>query len=415
MKKRFGFHIVKQEEDSTEEIVDDIIEELKEEQDPMQEMALKIKVHKYQFYRKIIIAIVIVLLLALGVGLYLKYQTYQGVAVDATYKSKESDNSNYMEYAGGVLKYSRDGVVFLNKKGEEVWNQPCQMQNPVVEVCKGTAAVGDQGGTSILIFQKDGLKGEIKATSPIQKMVVSEQGIVGAVLKGEPAQQIVCYDKKGNILVEQKTSLVNTGYPLDIALSNNGKVLLVSYLYTEGSKTVTKVVCYHFGKEGEGKKDHQIFEQIYDENVIPTVAFLDEKNSVLVGNDMIVFCKGVNDFREVKKIKIKKEIESVAYNESGVVMILKNAGKTEYELRLYDKNGKQILSKDFEGEYGNIKIAGNQVILYDGNQCMIWTRSGICKFEGKMETNIMEIFPLAGLNKYMMISADGLHQIHLIK
>ena len=75
------------------------------------------------------------------------------------------------------------------------------MKNPIVEVCKGTAAVGDQSGTSILVFQKDGLKGEIKTTSPIQKLVVSEQGIVGVVLKGESTQQIICYDAKGNILV----------------------------------------------------------------------------------------------------------------------------------------------------------------------------------------------------------------------
>ena len=102
----------------------------------------------------------------------------------ATYENEEADNSNYREYAGGVLKYSRDGIVYLDKKGQEIWNQPCQMKNPIVEVCKGTAAVGDQSGTSILVFQKDGLKGEIKTTSPIQKLVVSEQGIVGVVLKG---------------------------------------------------------------------------------------------------------------------------------------------------------------------------------------------------------------------------------------
>lgn len=415
MKRRVGFRIVKKKEDSTEGIVDDIVEELQDEQDPMQEMALKIKLHRYHFYRNIMIAVVSILLLALVVGLYFKYQTYQGVTVEATYENKESDNSNYIEYAGGVLRYSRDGIVFLNKKGKEIWNQACQMQNPIIEVCKGTAAVGDRGGTSILIFQKDGLKGEIKTTSPIQKMVVSEQGIVGTILKGEPAQQIVCYDKKGNILVEQKTSLANTGYPLDIALSNNGEILVVSYLYTEGSKTATKVVCYNFGKEGAEKKDHQIFEQTYEEKVIPTVAFLDEKNSVLVGDDMIVFCKGLNDFQEAKRIKVKKEIESVAYDETGVALILKNSGKSGHELRVYDKKGKQILSKDFEGEFGNIKMTENQVILYDGNQCMIWNRSGICKFEGKMEMNIMEMFPLAGLNKYMVISAEGLHEVRLVK
>ena len=86
------------------------------------------------------------------------------------------------------------------------------------------------------MFQKDGLKGEIKTTGPIQKLVVSEQGIVGVVLKGESTQQIICYDAKGNILVEQNTSLANTGYPLDIAISNNGEALLVSYLSAKAAK-----------------------------------------------------------------------------------------------------------------------------------------------------------------------------------
>ena len=32
-----------------------------------------------------------------------------------------------------------------------------------------------------------------------------------------------------------------------------------------------------------------------------------------------------------------------------------------------------------------------------------------------MEENILEIFPIVGLNKYMMINASGFHEIHLAK
>ncbi len=149
--------------------------------------------------------------------------------------------------------------------------------------------------------------------------------------------------------------------------------------------------------------------------MVPTVAFLDEKTSVLIGNDMLAFHSGLEDLRQVKKIKIKKEIKSVSYDKSGVALVLKNSGKSGYELRIYNTKGKQILSKDFEGEYGNIKMTGNQVVLYDGNKCMIFDRSGVCKFEGKMEANIIEIFRMTGLNKYMVISAEGLQEVHLVK
>ena len=32
-----------------------------------------------------------------------------------------------------------------------------------------------------------------------------------------------------------------------------------------------------------------------------------------------------------------------------------------------------------------------------------------------METNIIEIFRMTGLNKYMVISAEGLQEVHLVK
>ena len=66
---------------------------------------------------------------------------------------------------------------------------------------------------------------------------------------------------------------------------------------------MTKVVCYNFGEAGEEKKDHEVFEKEYENEVVPTVAFLDEKTSVLIGNDMLVFYSGLEDLQQVKKKK----------------------------------------------------------------------------------------------------------------
>ena len=100
MKKKFGFHIVKEKKDPTEEIADDIIDELQDSQNPMREMELKIKAHRYRFFRRVVIVAVSVVVVTAGVGLFLKYQTYENVAVTATYENEEADNSNYREYAG---------------------------------------------------------------------------------------------------------------------------------------------------------------------------------------------------------------------------------------------------------------------------------------------------------------------------
>ena len=220
-----------------------------------------------------VVSITLVLLvIILVVGIYIFRNT--------TYENESTNDGNYIEYASGILEYSRDGIAMLTKEGEEIWNQPCQINNPIAVICKEAAIVAAQGGTNIYVFQKDGLKGEIQTTRPIEKATVSAQGIVAAILQDEENPRVMCYDAKGNILVEHKASFANTGYPVSIALSQDGKVLAVSYLCTQGNGVASRVAFYHFGGTGVGKEDYQVAQKEYSDTIIPTVAFLDKNTSL---------------------------------------------------------------------------------------------------------------------------------------
>lgn len=353
----------------------------------------------------------IVAVLAVCGYLFLK-QTYSQMELLDTYTECASDNSNYIYFSKCVLKYSRDGVALFNKKGEELWNHPCQMQSPIVELCGEAAVIGDRGATSVMVLTTEGVKGEFQTSRPIERLTVSAQGIVGAVLKDETTPWILCYDAKGNVLVEQKASLSNTGYPIDIAISKDGKTLLAAYLFVKENSVSTKVTYYNFD---EGTTEHEVASKTYADTMIPTTAFLDESTSVLVGDNAVVFWKGVKNPEESVKIDINQEIKSVAYDRDRVVLVLKNPEKSGYELRVYDKNGKQTATQEFEGEYGNIKVTGRRVILYEGAKCLIFDVAGVIRYEGQYEHNIQEIFPLWGINKYMIVGAEGMQKVQLTK
>ena len=62
-----------------------------------------------------------------------------------------------------------------------------------------------------------------------------------------------------------------------------------------------------------------------------------------------------------------------------------------------------------------MKICGDQVIMYDGKKCSIFLRSGIQKYDGEMDNNILEIFPIEGVNKYIVMSASGMENVRLVK
>ena len=361
------------------------------------------------------ILIAVVIAIVVGVSLGYHYATYDHAKVVKQYERKSTDDSKYIQYEDGVLEYSRDGIAFLTYRGDELWNQPCQIGNPIVETCEKAAAVGDKGGTSILVFQKTGLKGEIQTTRPIEKISVSSQGIVAAVLQDEETPFVVCYDAKGKVLVEQKASLKNTGYPTDVALSEDGKTLLVSYLCTRGYGIFTKVRFYYFGEAGQTAKDYVVSEYEYDDSVVPTVRFLDENTSLAVSDSELMFYKGDKKPKEMAEIPYKGELQSIAYSDDYVAITLKKSGKEGNELQLYRLNGKLVMSTLYEGEYTNLKVTKDQVVLYEDAGCLIFNASGVQKFKGTLEKNIVDIFRISGFNKYMMINAAGFEQIQLAK
>lgn len=417
MKRRRNknLHVVSESEDPTDEIIYQIMTELNSEDKPVEDIEEQIKQHKLRFRRRVIIITVAVLAAIAGVYLLIHLQTYTETSVIDTYASKGAVNNSYEEFKGGVLKYSRDGIAYLNQKGEEQWNQPYQIKNPFIDVCGESAALADKGGNDIMIFQKDGLKGEIQTTLPIEKIAVSKQGIVSVILKNETAPKVMCYDTAGNVLVEHKASLSGSGYPVDVALSENGEVMLVSYLFTQDGKITSKVVFYNFGETGDEKAEHQVAAKDYEGTIMPAVFFMKSNTAAVVGDDKLVIYKGLDAPEEQAAVDIKKEIKSVFHNERYIGMVLKNEGKEGYELRLYNASGRQVMSKDFTGDYNQVKLSGSQVIMYDGKKCSIFLRTGIQKFEGEMRTNILEMFPITGVNKYIVMNTDGMEIIRLVK
>lgn len=392
-----------------------IVRELKKSDQPKTEEQEQFEKARKKRWKKTALIVAVVAALAVGVYLLINLQTYTSARALDTYTVSGASGSAYEQFADGVLKYSRDGISYLNQHGEEMWNQPYQMKNPVVDVNGSSAAVADKGGNAVLVFNEEGVRGETQTNLPIERVRVSEQGIVSVILTDENEARVLCYDAAGNLLVENKTSMNGTGYPLDVALSPDGETMQVLYLYTEAGAVKSRVIYYNFGESGEEKTDHLVAQMEYEDTVMASGFFMDENISVAVGDNRLTIYRGGNVPEETENIEIKKQIKSVFHNEKYIGMVLKNEGKEGYELRLYNTRGQVAMSENFTGDYSHVKLCGSQVIMYDGKNCSIFTRGGIRKFDGEMNSNILEIFPVPGVNKYIVMSENGLEVVRLVK
>lgn len=378
---------------------------------------IKHKVRKFRLakVRRVLTLLILIFLAVCGTYLLLDNQTYGRARTAAEYPSDISDTSNYAQFADGIVRYNRDGVVFLNTKNEEQWIQPTQLQNPIICVKNHAFAVADNGGNTILVFTREGLKGEIETTLPIERIAVSDQGIVSAVLRNENFPKIISYDATGNILVEQQVSVSSTGYPAAIEMSDDGNTLAAAYLYTEGTAIKSRVIYYNFGETGQERTDNIVLSENYDNTVMAEIFFMGNDRSVVVGDDRFIIYRGNEVPQKEKEIELNQEIQSVFHSDRYIGFILLNQEKSGYELRLYNRLGEQILSREISGKYSNVKIDGNEVILFEGTRCCIITATGILKFDGDVNVEALEIFCAPGINRYYMMNVDELRVIYLTK
>lgn len=413
-RKNRNLHVVRESEDPTDKSAGRLYGQAEVE---VTEREIRAELIRQSRKRQQRIAIVCIIVVIVSVMTYLlvSLQTYTKVRVSDTYPEKGASDNSYVQFLDGVIKYSKDGIAYMDQTGKEVWNQSYQIKNPMLDVNNKSVAVADKDGNDILIFQEEGLKGEVHTTMPVERISVSEQGIVSAILKNESAMKIMCYDIKGNVLIEHKTTLAGTGYPIDIALSADGNLMQVLYLYTQKGQIVSRLHYYNFGDAGEGKTDHQVTAENYKDTILASGFFMNAETSAAVGDNRVVIYEGKDTPEQVANIKLDKEIKNVFHSEKYVGLILKNQGKSGYELRLYDKTGKVVLSKDFKGDYKHVKICNNQVIMYDGKNCNIYMKNGIQKFKGETDSNILEIFPVEGVNRYIIMSANGMEKVRLVK
>ena len=381
----------------------------------LSEIKHKIRKVRLAKIRRVLTLLILISLAVCGTYLLLDNQTYARARTAAEYPIDISDTSSYAQFADGIVRYNRDGVVFLNRKNEEQWIQPTQLQNPTICVKDNAFAVADNGGNSILVFTREGLKGEIETTLPIEKIAISDQGIVSAILRNENSPQIISYDATGNILVEQQVTVSTTGYPVALEMSDDGNMLAVSYLYTEGTAIKSKVIYYNFGETGQERTDNIVMSEEYDNTVMAEIFFMGDDRSIVVGDDRFVIYRGKEVPEKQKEIMLDQEIQSVFHSDRYIGFILLNQEKSGYELRLYSRLGEQVLSREISGKYSNVKIDGNEVIMFDGSRCCIITATGIVKFEGDLNVEALEIFQAPGINRYYMMSVDELRVIYLTK
>ena len=364
---------------------------------------------------KSIICVVLVASLVLGMWSWSQYKTYTTYELLSSYKRLDTLNTQYAEYQGKILKYSRDGISCVNQKNEALWSHTYNMQMPILDICQGSVVVADMQGNEAYVFNEEGLRTQITTLLPIQQVCVSAQGVTAMLLSDNSASWICLYDDEGEKLTDSRCRLSETGQPLAIGLSSDGAKLAVSYLQIEGGNSVSCMVFYNFGVVGGNFVDKIVASKIYEDRIIPRVEYMGSSICAAISDKGIIYYEGKEIPEETTEALENVEIRSVFVGEENVGVVVEGSGEenAKYEVHLYDTTGKMILNQKTNLAYGRIKMSGDSLILFNENECEIYSRQGILRYAGNFDGTIADIYKGSGLRKYIFVFSDRTEEIKL--
>lgn len=365
--------------------------------------------------KKIIICVAAVLAVGIIIiivhKLYDRNRVYDSYKVEYNLDVEDNADNKYYAFAAGVLKYSSDGISYIND-GKEVWNHGFEIKNPVMDICGDYIAIAEEGTNDISIYGAEGSQFQVSASYPIRNLEVSRQGVAAAVMSDESAQYIELIAKDGTQIAIGRTVLQGDGYPIDISLSGDATKVAASYLAVASGEAQTKIVFYNYSEVGQNETDRIVggFND-FNDSIVPDIEFVNDSTVAAIGDNVFAVYNIKETPSESAKVKIKGEIKSVVYNDDYIAMIMKeDTGKDV--LDVYNMKGKKILSKSIDFHYTGIKIAQENIILYNDTQCKVISVNGVVKFDYTFGMGITSLIPLDD-TAYIIISGGNIQKITL--
>lgn len=376
----------------------------------------EIRKKKHRRRVAVITAVSLVTLIAVVVAVIFMIlnKHYTNYEVIKSIERKDTSAAVYYPYKNGVIRLSRDGIMAMDGSGTQLFNGMFQMKDPVMDAKGDYVLVYDRGSKGLEIINGSGKMTSINVAKPIIKAEIANQGVTAVLMDGGDENYLNYYTVEGNLILETRTLTEADGYPVDIALSDDGQRLVTSYVALNNGNMQCKITFQNFSELGGNYTSNIVGAKELGQTLIGDVEFINNTTACAFGDDrfLIYTMEKVQDL--VHEEVLTKEIKSIFYSKEYIgLTLLNNGGESKYEIVVYDLKGNKVFSKDTNFDYNDIHISGEEIIMYSGSEWYILTIDGKQKFYYKFNEDIANIFPGKGMNKYIIVKSDRIDDVKL--
>ena len=375
----------------------------------------KVKKRKLKY---ITIAIVIAVLLLLGIAIFMIRNTknYESFELKGSVDLVGLDSSKVMSYKNGIIKIGRDGAESISADGKQIWNVSYNMKDPVADVNGNYVVIGDRGQKSVYIIDGAGVTNSIETIYPIVEVQVARQG-VAAILMDNGTQDIISiYSMDGSQPLADVTTLTaQDGFPISIALSDDGTKLVTSYIKVENDTVASQVTFHNFGAVGQNHIDQLVGSWSFSE-FVPKIEFLTNDVVAVFTEKGLILYSMEEIPSEFMNQTFSHEIKDIFYTSSYVGVILEaETGTAKNQMIAYNTRGKKVLDSSLDVSYQKI-IAGDEfLVFYDEASCTVTDLKGNKIFDDEFHIAINKLLLGRKSQEFLGITDIGIDILEMVE
>ena len=374
----------------------------------------KIRIYKVTNLYRALLIIAVIAVIAVIIRIQYKNHVYTGYSVVAEVERQKASDARDLRLGTSILTYSKDGAHLTDAKGNIPWNQTYEIQDVVLDISGSVVAIGNYNGRDIYVLNEKEQLCKISTTMPIRNLAVSENGTTTVIIYDTSVTYINTYDSTGNLIFSGQAHMSGSGYPAAVALSPNGKMLEVSYIYVDAGTVKTTVAFYNFGSVGDNYKDYLVCGYDYTDTIVPEVGFLSNTTSYAVADSRLMIYSGDEQPSVKSEYMYDREIRSV-FSGSGHVGVVTLSEKKEnkYRLDVYNAAGELDGSFYFDTDYNEIFFEKDDFVIYNDSTCRILSYDGKSKFEGNFNSSVNVMVPTDRAYRYLITDDTAMRIIQL--
>ena len=362
--------------------------------------------------------ILLVILLLAGAGaiwlIRLREKTYSSADYTSVAQEPVAPGTKEVRLSDTVLTYSKDGAHCTDARGNVIWNQTFEMQDILLDTCENVAVLAEYNGRNVYVVSSQGILGTFTTSLLIRRVAVAANGNVAVIMADTDRIYHNVYSVNGTELFVGEATMERSGYPAALALSPDGTLLEMAYIYLDAGIQKSNVAFYNLGDVGDNVSDRLVSIYIYEDQLIPCTAFLRNDTAFALGDSRLLFFKGSQKPVLLKEYEFTEEIRSVFYNENYVGLVFySDKQEARYRMDVYTAGGEQTGSFYFNMEYTDLFFEEDSFVLYNESECVIMTMNGKERYKGTFPKAVRRMVPQKSSTRYLLVTEGELQMMSL--